>query len=734
MDSPFLSPEEKKQGLKYHYRHQIFNGIGYNFLGDTSVILLAIHYGASNTELGYLSSVIYAAGLLLLILPRIFNGFNIVRLQFGLWIFTGALCLAYFALFWTAGRPAVNLILVVYTLFSGLRILGTSFYQPILRMLSTNQSRGKVVGTSSFQYQLAMTFSKFISYLVTAIKGLPGAVGVILLQGVGIVFNTLAGYQLKKIPCREVLRCSPGRNIFILFKESMRNREFRANMILVWLNTAQYVLYGFATVLLRRDAGFSSSEVFLFSITMGLAFMSAAIFTRFFADQIGSRPLALGSNLLLAINSLIWAFTTSKGLLPNLIYGYTSFFFLRSNDLLVSRLIVRTLPEEDPLSYSNMINFFIALAALAAGYIGGKLADLPALLPRFLYANNFTWTFLFSFLICVLHLGICLRVRDQGSLSPQDAALILFSPSNLSTYQHISRLMDEQDSFERNSLLINIGLNASKLATQEIRNSLFTPLSADKGMLINSLYSHPRPILLPELLREASEPYSYHRLRAIFALGAYPGKASEELLLRLLEESNPSVVSNAAKSLGRIGCAAALDRIRLKAGEAREIWDELNFIIALAELDKTGEFLRGVFDEKKAERGSVYNQTLYSLYAQVLKMTPSLSSIFQHRNMKKGQGLRDFLDEARENKKFLASHYDFLVWFREDDYLSIWRRCGDILSGGLALASLEGERPLPPYYRPLRESLLTFPPEKSGYDDCLAAVYFCYQLLTLENP
>lgn len=724
MSSPFLSAEEKNKGIKHHYRYQFINGLGFNFLGDTPVILLAVYFGATNTQLGYLSSVIYFAGIFLSIVPRIFEGKNIVSLQYMAWLIRGLICLAYIALFFIQGRTAVWLILVVYTMFSTARIVGVAIYQPLIRMISSSRTRGTILSMSFLRFQLSNTMSRGISFLVTSLKQLTGITGLLFLELVGVVLNTFAAFETRKIPCREKIKYIKGRNVFIVLSDSLRVREIRLRIFLAWLNTAQIVLFGFIIPLLSRDAGFSTSMIFLLTLAAGIATIASAFFARSFGDRIGSRPLLIWVISLLALNSIIWAMVSSEtAVFIYFIFMFITTFFLRANDLLVNRLIVESLPEGDTVGFSSMINFFIAFVALFFGYAGGRFADLSSAKPLFFVTNEYSYTFLLTFVLCVISLILTLKIREKGSLSPREAAAIMFSPSNLTTYQKIGKLYTTENRMDRQTILLNIGKNNSKMATEEIRSILFNPLSNDKGQMITSLFSNRRPALLPDLIREASDVGSYHRLKAIFALGAYPGDETEKFLLSILNGDDPAAASNAAKSLGRIGCVYPLKKVIEQAARVEGIWNRMNYIIALKHMDQTGSYLSGLFSGDKAGEAITISQTIYSLYASLLEMDPPLSDIFQSRNMKKGSGLRDFLDEARGEELFYESHHDFLLWFRDDELSRIWERCKEIISS----------REVPSYFMEMKNSILSYPSELSGYDEALAVVYFTYQLLKISG-
>ena len=48
----FLSEDERQKGLRRVYNFQALNGFGFNFMGETPVYLMAIHFGATNIEIG----------------------------------------------------------------------------------------------------------------------------------------------------------------------------------------------------------------------------------------------------------------------------------------------------------------------------------------------------------------------------------------------------------------------------------------------------------------------------------------------------------------------------------------------------------------------------------------------------------------------------------------------------------------------------------------------------------
>jgi hypothetical protein len=739
MLTKFLSEEERNKGQKRAYKFQAFNGLGYNFMGETPVYLMAIHFGATNIELGYISSVIFLTGFILAALPRILAGKNLGSVLSVAWFVRGGIVLLYSALFFLEGRSAVFLILIVYTLFSAARIVGIAVWNPLVKMLTTSQNRGIVISQGNIINQSTSVISKMISFILTSFQFFSGIVGILILQVFGVIFNGAAAFQLRQVPCRESVEYHKGRNLFVILKESLKKKERSYPLFLKWVTVAVIVLNGLTIVFIRKEADFGSNLVFLYSLVMALSIILSGLFARTFSDRIGSRPLLIGVNLLLSVSFMVWILlpVSTDTKLPIYYYfilGFFTNFFLWSGNVLVSRVLVNTMPENESFSYNSMTNFITAFFSLFSGIIGGLLIDLGQGSGLLLF-NVYSYLFLFAMALSLVLMVLSLFMVDRGSLSARETAAILFSFEGMRAYMDIGKLNVTEDPVKKKTVLLSISQNETAVATEEIRSILASPLSSGKGELIKSLFSHPRPVLLPELLREAEDSGSYHQLKAVFALGAYPGVETDKLLVNLLDSSDISVQSNAAKSLSRIGHNKSLIRIRLQAKQAIHAWDKINFLIALKNMDSQGIIFMDIFKESKKISNSMFPQTYYSLASDLLDLKPQLSAIFNSRNLKSGEGVRNFLELTRDLDLFYKHHKDLKAWFKTGNWLKIWQFCFNSLNSKDNLTLLSDP------VKNLRTAILTESQtisfEQMGdnlfyYDSSLAAVYFTYQILNLS--
>ncbi|MCD4727754.1 MAG: MFS transporter, partial [Pirellulales bacterium] len=531
----FLTKDEKAQGGGHLNQFQLLNGMGFSFLGDTPVYLLAIMFGATNVQLGYISSALFLSGIVIPMLPRLLAGKNIVKVMSTAWLLRGLVCLGYLLLFFLQGQPAVYLILLLYTSFSIMRTVGAIMYRPIIRMLNTNNNHGEIYGRIMFTHQVASIFSKAASFLVTSIEQLSGIAGIIGLQMGGVIINTVAAFRVRKIPCRETIEYQKGRGMLAQLKDSLRSKEMRRVLIVQWLFISVTILIGLSIPFLRNRTGLSTSGIFLYSMGLTLGTILSALFVRTFADKIGSKPLMIVGSIFATVLVLCWAAAPEN--LPHFVYfilGFLVIFMVNANNMLAGRLILKYMPEKEAVGFSSMVNFIIAIISLILGVAGGRLIDYGPI-GSSLLLNQYSWTFFLAAGFSLLSFVFALRVRDSSSLSGKDAASIMLSVYGLRAYMNISRLQKIEDPVRKRTVLLSIGSNRNDAATGEIKRIMLSPFSSEKVEMIRGLFDHPRLSLLPLLLKDAVDEGSYTRSDSVFSLGAFPGKETEEILVSLLD-------------------------------------------------------------------------------------------------------------------------------------------------------------------------------------------------------
>ena len=725
MRTKYLSKEERQAGTRHYLNWATYNGLGFSFLGDTTVYLMALHFGATNTQVGYLTSLVQVSGISLLLLPQLLAGINLVKVQSYAWIVRGLVCLFYGLLFFLSGQVAVTLIMVIHSLFCIARTFGTAVSSPIQRMLATPSTIGEIVVNAVNRFQSTRLLSQFLSVGILSIQQLSGILGYLFLMALGVILNTISAFSLRQVPCREVVDYRRGKNVFALLRDSLKNRERALTLFVKWHVISLSIVFNFAIPFLRKLGHFPPNLIFLYTIIGTLATISASYGLRPFTDRIGSRPVIILASFCLALVGMLWGII-SPTVHWSIIFllGFLATFLLGLVTLLTTRLEIRSIPEKDKVGYVSMMNFFSAFISLIVGISGGMLADLGEHIV-FPGLNPFGLTFFIAVFLSIQNGVLCFFLQDPGSLSVKETANILFSTRNLKAFLNVYQLNMTSDPVKRKTILLSIGKNDTSVAAEEIRRILNKPLSAEKDEMLKSLFAFPKPELLPDILREAASEQSYYRMTAIFTLGSYPDKEVERMLLKLLQHPSTNVRSTAAKSLARIGNTSALDTIRKLAAEpSLSLLDRLNYLIAVSIMDKKREYLRQLFDVADHQKGKYFEQAIFSLASRMLDFEPPLGDLYQEENIELTMGVQQLFEESKQLQPFFEHEQTLLGYYSRHDYENIWRWCREKLSQ----ERCNGE------FSYLNQAIQEYNTHSINKNNTLAALYFTYQIILSQTP
>lgn len=730
----YLSEAEKRYGRHLLYWSEIFNGIGFSLLGDTIIYLLAVHFGAGNIALGYISSATYIAGLILPFAPMFIQGRNMIKVQALMWILRGLFCVAYLALFYLQGGYAIAVLLGTYTVFCIFRMLGIILNDFTQKSVSSATNRGRVVANLNVAYQGSSIFVKFISSIITSVQRLSGLVGLIGLQMIGVLAYVGAAMCIRKIPCRANVEYKKGRTISTVFHEAMGNIDVRMRLFLRWTFLSLSVVLGMSVPFMSTELHLESSLVILYSVAIGLSVVLSGIVSRHFADRLGSRPLIIWSSWLLLVLLVCWVFAPSHlGPVPFFIFGFLANFALGLINILSVRLVAFVIPDDDAVSFTSMTNFVIAVLALVVGVVSGILVDAGDsidgmfLIGTFKFGNDYSFMFIFAFVIAAIGLAVAFRFRERGSYSTNDAAHVVFSVHGIQAVSMIEKLNHTEDPAKRKALLLALGSNLTGVATSELRAKLASPFSEDKQEVVQALGYRPRQALVDDLIRLACDDDSFVQLDAIATLGAYgKNEKAKRALVGLLDGKWSSVRSVASKSLARIMEGPEyLDTINILSMNARHIDEEIDYLIAKRYMDHEGKFYRDFFLSVRQGRSATFRQTRYAVLASFLHFgSPRLAKLFElMNNGDVSDFLTDFLTEARDISD-IDEHYDeiFAAFNTED-----WRKVRDICLGMAYSADVSYD----PRFENLRQGILAAASmDLSMFDvqDALAELYFCYSL------
>jgi MFS family permease len=674
----YLTESEKQIGLKHMLRDEMFNGISYNLLGGTFVYLIAVYFNAGSFALGYISSVLYIAGAVLPLVPKMFNKKNIVKVQSYAWLFRGLVSFLYVGLIFLDRKYAITFLLVIYTLFSIFRVIGIALNDFTVKSLSTSSNLGRVVGNINMAYQSSAIIVCCLAAVYLDIVKLPGIMAIVILQVIGAILNTFSANEIAKIPCRRTINYRKGQGLFVIFKQSMKNEIRRRRLILRWLSSALVVGFGMVVPFLKIYVGLDNSSISFYTAACSISSLLAGLVNKQLSDRLGSKPICLISSIIFLLFLIAWAISPiTLSITYFFLLGVFSNFFLLISYFSVFRLISAVIPDKDAISFNSMNNFAIAILAFITGIINGFLANIEILqfIPASKFFNNYSLMFIFLVLLNFIFIFYSARLKEVGAYSSSQTAKILLSRHGIQAISKIERLDRTFDPYKRRLLLFSLGTNTNTLATSQLKTILATPFSIDKKEIVRSLAIRPRKALLPSLISLAGNNDESTQIEAIVALGSYKNnEMAIEALTNLLHSRWGSVRSVASKSLSIISKDDSLLPVIMELSlKATHIDEEVDYLIAKKNLDKEGQFFENFFVSVSQKRGPTYRQTRYAVLASFLHFgSPVLSNMFGRINLGDYNAvIEDFLTDAQDVDIIFSNYDEILKAFLEYDFNSL---------------------------------------------------------------
>ena len=703
-----LSARERTLGLNYFMKHITWNGLGVFLLNQTIVSLMAIHFGATNLELGYIGSAFHVAGVASLFVPRLFRGVRINKLFGWGWMIRGFTAVLYVFLLFMSDLPARIFILVVFTAFCLSRAIGVSVAHAVQGDFMRLRDASGALVKLNIRLAWAQLVSQLLSFALLSVAVFEGILGLIVITLIGVAMNTVAAWYLLKLPGRGIVEPKPERSTFQTFLWSMKRRQHAIPLLVHALGMGLVVLFGFQVVFMRRVLGLPNNIAILLVVLEAVSALIANSALKPFADSIGDRPLLVISSLGLTVVALIWAFIPPTLPLPvYFVLGFTAFLFKRSLLTLKGSVMIKSVPEHNRIAYTSSANVMLATIALVIGLAGGALADAAALFPGFV-VHDYTFTFLLTAVLSAVTVILSTHLPGDRDLSLRETADIMFSVRNLRAFIDAYQLDFAADDAQRETLLLSLERSSTTVATYRLRERLLGAHVSERERVLRTLFRSPRPELLPDIVAEARDHASFTRREAIFCLGAYRDPVAEAALREIAGLADPpagdsdiEAVCISLKSLSRIYRALdseddrteplrqeVLVRIRhLLEGEQNLPYrGRLDLRLAEAILDPVGPQLVTLFEDAARPESPSFATTRFMITFRRLGFEPGLDGYLRAEVRNPDRGFEELVEDASEFAVFKAQRAQLLRWASLGEYQALWawlsEQASDLQSSG----------------------------------------------------
>ena len=670
----FLSRREKQKGRKNYLLYTFVNGLSYSFLAETIITLLAMYYGASNIQLGYINSAVYLTGLIIFFVPLLFGTVRIIRLFFVAWLLRGLVSLGYgFAPLMNPSN-AVWLIIAVYTLYCLLRNTAYPMNHVIQGDITKPSERGRYSSRVIMILYASMLLSRLMSFSTLTLFDQQKLEGFFCLLALGILLNTLASLIITRVPIKQRIQGKDFTAAFSSFKGYLADPQHRVLILLYCSGMSLFVTFGLTVAFLRKTLGVPDNLIFIYTTLNFAGVILTSRGMRPYLDRFGSKPLLVVCNLLILVLAVFWVFTPTSLTAPVFFgLGVLTMAFLGLNRLLLDRLIVNSIPGDDRVGFTGSLAVVFSFFALIVGMAGGYLADLSLVIePGF--THEYGLTFALMALTALANVGLAINLTEKDSLSAAQVLDIISHPDKLKTIQRLEKLEKSNDATRTEMILIELEADPNHLATKEIHSRMKQPGLRDKEMIIRSLFSNPRPELESDLIDEAQDTYSWWRQSAIFALGVYNTPRTKQALHRIFRDTSyPYIRSVAAKSMARIGDFSCLDQINeLLARPNLEVRSYVNLIIAVSLMERDGTYWQKIFRLLMEFPSFRFQQTLLIIGSKRAGFEPSIEDFFFELNLNEREGFQSLLEDLSDFG-IKADEYEKLENFCDaKNYFGIW--------------------------------------------------------------
>lgn len=666
MQTKYLSEKEREKGQHHFALYEVWNGVSIGLLGDTLVYILAVYFSANAFELGYISSALYITALIVPFIAPLLVGKNINRIMTVSWYLRGFLCIGHLLLLFTTGKLAVIVLLIVYSLYAALRAVGMTMYDAISKSITTIRNRGAFYAKANICYNFSTLITKLFAVFVMQFSPLSSLYTIIILQMIGIVGNTIASYEVSKVPCRITFDYSKDNSFKEGLKIVIRDKAIATRVFIRFLQVTVIVMMGMNVPFMSTALHLSDSGVVLFTVEAMLAYVIAGVVVQALSDKMGSKPLIISSSILFIFASLCWAFfPVTLGALPFFIVGFFTSFSMQLVYLLSTKMTADVIPEKGAGSFTVIVNVGMAVFSLAGALLSGLFVNLgeSSSIGNIPYVINDYSICFFSCTILslgVLILSICMK--EKGAQKTKT----LFSREGLQAVSTISRLESRVDPLQRRRLIMNLSENTAIIAKDEIRAKLHSPYSRDARDIIKTLTLKRDDYFVDDLVELAKNDDSYVQTDAILALSTYKDSAlSYNALVYVMQNSLwSSARSIASRSLSYFdGSSEYLPLVEEAFSKSIHIDVVVDYLVALYNMDKDKKICASIFDYTTKGKSVYFRSTLYAFFDTLISdETPRLARLYEYINL--GTPTSDVISNFLEDLKdvyIIEANFDSIV-------------------------------------------------------------------------
>ncbi len=310
-----LTLEQRKKSRHYYNFYSVLNGFSYMCLGETVIVLFAVHLNAPDKLIAAIGAAMYVGFVMLPLGIVRTRQVGAAASQADFWVSRCLSALLVFASAFLMGIShwlAWSVLLLGALLFYGFRAAGVVMVQPLIGEITTDEDRGRFIGsTTALFYIFGLAAMLTISLLLSWRDSIVWLEGVIL---AGSVLGIAASGFLRNICETPVLRESAKApvlpQLIAVFRTPIIMRQICAGFM---FNVLLILTQSMSLLAVKRGFGVSDSHALLFSLAQFTAAIAASQVSGKFAAKYGPRRLLITAYVMFASIGLFWIFAPQPG-------------------------------------------------------------------------------------------------------------------------------------------------------------------------------------------------------------------------------------------------------------------------------------------------------------------------------------------------------------------------------------------------------------------------------------
>lgn len=559
-------------------RQALFNGFGYPFIIEAVIILLALHYGASDLQMGFIFAAPHLTGFAAVFAPRLLHGVDMSVIWSRMWWTRGFLAVLYLLIPLVpgiSGDTRVWLVILALYLVGVARALGMTVYVPVIKALTPPREIASTMARVMTATQTGTLLCRVTAFFWLGSGLLSEHLALLSLIVLGIISNSYTATVVGKLPATGEMDGASVKGVFQVLAELARKRATRRVAVLTLVQTAMFIFAGYTVSYCSKVMQFDGTRIFLLMLCGSVVSIAATYVVKIVGERITTRLQLLLATMLSGACALLWAV---PGLLPGSgsFWFYFALFPLTGVGASVAATKLMALQSEYlPKNSAARVAIAFQVLTLAGGLASLGLVQIMQTDERSWIAQHLhllpggsnTHAYSGLFLTWALAAGLVwliVRSLPRHAERPLHEELSLLLPQNLyDLYRTYSLSRYDVGGLRGRGRLVLEGvmLNASALSKNLLRESLHTSEVSRRYSALRMLVCRPQEDVLPEVLAEAADAQSPLRYEALTALGFMECKEALPLLRQLSDDPDPMTASGALKSLLRLGDEVPFEQV-----------------------------------------------------------------------------------------------------------------------------------------------------------------------------